>query len=473
MGLFAIQPSTGKIYAMVPGIELIADQYMLQITATDNHMPVPGSSVANLTLNIVDTVLLTGKSIAIEGESIRLEFRRYTANPDIPIDVPFEIVNSTSAPGWNLPISNAFADAADFDPSADRTTLFTANPRVVQFGSSTGTSVILTLRATPDGTGEGVEGFQVKLQPPDNPTAYDLYDDQRWQEDLPNDGQKQLGGGSAVTCFVVDGIKLFAKDNQIIQLFDAGEIEPTNPGVCFNDVNQGGIGSCWLTAAIAAFVARPGGRARLQTIMRQTGPLDFEVDLVRSGTLETVSITLNLSRGYSSTELSGDFDPTDNYKAEVWPLVLEQAIGKLLALGSNDINAIYAAIDNGNSGAVMEYLGGTNVDTLTPAIADVPSTIRQALAANKAVVLSTGSGGGTPSPSTITDPATGDQVTITMTSTHAYAVVEAANLNLNGVIVPAIRLVDVRQRFIHSFWIRESDFVSLLGAFKIDTVDLP
>lgn len=311
----------------------------------------------------------------------------------------------------------------------------------------------------------------MKLLPPDNPTAYDLYDVERWQEDLPNDGQKQVGGGRAVTCFVIDDITLFARDNQISELQDVGEIEATNPGICFNDVNQGGIGSCWLTAAMAAFVARPGGRTRLQSAMRQTGPLDFEVDLVRSGTAETVSVTLNLSRGYSAVELSGDFDPTTN-KAEVWPLVLEQAIGKFLALGSNDINDIYAAIDNGSSGSVLEYLGGTNSAILTPATADVAATIREALANNKAVVLSTASGGGTPDPSPITDP-TNPARTIDMTSTHAYAVVKTETLNLDGVLVPAIQLVDVRRRFIHSFWIRESDFVILLGQLTIETVDLP
>ncbi len=143
---------------------------------------------------------------------------------------------------------------------------------------------------------------------------------------------------------------------------------------------------------------------------------------------------------------------------------MEQALGKMRAEVLRTSNA-YNAILPGDTGSILQAITGNNQDP-TPLAAQLAAEIRTAFKANKAVVLATT--GIDATVTTLIDPDSGEEIPFAETG-HAYAVIGVGNIN--G--APAIQLFDQRQRLIRSFWVLESDLVSIAGALAISTATPP
>ncbi|MBI5759553.1 MAG: tandem-95 repeat protein [Planctomycetales bacterium] len=404
-----------------------------------------------------NTVWVSGQTKAVEGGEIKLKFTRKTDNPSQSLNVSLRITDSTASPEESITFGDP-ASAVDFDPSPMRAgtpdetdaknDIFVA--KKIKFLANE-TEVVYTLEVNADNEAEGLEGFQVEILEDDKVETLDRI----WKRLEPK--SSQLFGGRAVTVYIVDGIVLYAKDNSKPQLVD-NALATGNPGIHWNDVNQGGIGDCFVMATLAA-IARTNPNL-IQNSIQEPNAIDlytYHVRLYRPGAgdkwVETwVPVTLSFANGYAAAEFSGDYLLDGNRKlVEVWPQVMELAISNNMFGGRGDL------ITGGGLGVtfdtVVPMLTGQPPEQSTAGT--VADRIRTAFGQQKAVMIPS-------QPSfplndlrtnvsgnriTLTDPVLGSPVVVV--ASHAYAVV--------GVAPNKIQLFDPRMKSVSSFWVSDAD----------------
>ena len=153
-------------------------------------------------------------------------------------------------------------------------------------------------------------------------------------------GTKRLYEYDSLTYTVYDGAVLYIQGNG----------DPT--AVYYNDVDQGRVLDCYLMAAMAA--ATKIDPSIITNAITDNGNYTYTVRLFRgNGTLYTAHLTLAevLDRGECMAQ-PADVSPTG--AVEIWPVVLEHAIDKMMGEGG------YAGGFAGNSSSIFHALTNCN-----------------------------------------------------------------------------------------------------------------
>ena len=401
---------------------------------------------------VKDIVVVSGQTKAVEGGAgargqIKLIFSR-KSDSLLPLPVSLGITFTTVTPGESITFGNP-ASAGDFllSPRPDGTDAKNAIfvTKKIQFpAGATDVEYILNVKAN-DGA-EGLEGFQVKILTDDKVNTTD-----RWDHfPAPN---SPTFAGNAVTAYIVDGIVLYAKDNSNAQLKD-DPLPAGNPGIHANDVNQGGIGDCFLMSTLAAIAKQNPNLIKNAIQPNAADVFSYQVRLFRDvgEAPKLVSVTLSFANGYAAAEFSGDFVTAGNQKmVEVWPQVIEQAIEKEFGRG----NIISGAGVGEPFRNVVVWLTGK--EPLTPTTGPLANRIRTAFNSGQAVMIATQQGFDESDPRTyasgsgitLLDPAFTPPKPVKVVTHHAYAVI--------GVATGRIQLFDPRLKSVSSFWLSDTD----------------
>ncbi|MEZ5383637.1 MAG: C2 family cysteine protease [Microthrixaceae bacterium] len=116
-----------------------------------------------------------------------------------------------------------------------------------------------------------------------------------------------------------------------------------------SDVSQGGLGDCWLAAAMASMASTSGGRARLQRMIKDNQDGTYTVTFA-DGEQVTVDADLYVD-GAQNPAYAGVSS------GALWPAILEKAYAMRARDG-------FGGIEGGHAGDAFRVLGGYEVDTL-------------------------------------------------------------------------------------------------------------
>lgn len=194
----------------------------------------------------------------------------------------------------------------------------------------------------------------------------------------------------SMTYRILDGVTLFAKENAVQKLADAG---PT--GIDPNDIEQGWLGDCFFLLAVMSLAK--SNPQFIQSMITENLDGSYSAQLYPvvgqviggrltpvAGARTTIRVENPLNRNAMMVQLSNDFDAGTG-KMEIWTAVLEQAYAKLIGgydpgMQGGDITFVWAAL----TGEAPKERGV--YDMLNTAVF---AEIQAALAAGKPVVLTT------------------------------------------------------------------------------------
>ena len=198
-------------------------------------------------------VIMTDRSRTkgIEGGELVLEFRRQTNHPNREIDVSLQIefknwspLRPGADPNKHIDFGTP-ASKSDFEVALNYNDIFVL--KKIHFASNEDT-VTKRLKIKSDSLPEDVGGVQIKILETMTVTS-----------PLPWNHRERDGfgvvadflGGNEVTCYIVDGVTLYATENTNAELNDS-DLGVGNPGINWNDPNQGALKDCFLIASLAA-----------------------------------------------------------------------------------------------------------------------------------------------------------------------------------------------------------------------------
>ena len=326
-GHFKINASTGKVQLTGNAIDLSQSTYTLGVKVEEKNGTLSDTATVNLTL--VDTVGIGGDTHATEGGSDKFEVRfvRYVDDPSASLTASYKIE-------W---ISAA---ESDIDDTLDKNTFLNTT---VEFPANV-TEVVYQLEAKNDFQAEPIESFRVEVLDGDNydpvtssgddkdkknpgletyrsllfeiADLWTLFGKQSFS-DLDNDGTVDTGETA-----VVDDVN---NDGEL----NAADMSHANPGIHFNDIDQGGVGDCVCMAALIMLVQE--NWQIIEDRFEDVGDA-FTVTLFDdTGTLHSYTVEKDFIRGADMADLSGDVDAplgSHNVYAEVWPMVAEAAFAQ-------------------------------------------------------------------------------------------------------------------------------------------------
>lgn len=345
-GLFAVNPSTGQLSLKVPAKDLTGSTHTLTIDVTDGTL----TDQATVNIAIVDTVGVGGDAHAVEGagDGIAVKFVRYSQDPFAStLTVTYEIDWTTGIPGR--------AEPGDFAATQDRTDL-----AALSFTFGLGETVkTFSLDAVADGTKEGVETFTVTVLNGANGSYYRVDGAADMDKNKPS-----LDTYYSAPFSVLDGVTLFAKqdinqspvdDVDGVAGLGQGDLDHLNPGIHINDIKQGGLGDCFLLAALIALTKE--NWQQIESRFSNETATSVDVELWNGQSWQTFEVPKNLERGFEMAQLSGDVDNAG--KAEIWPILLERAYAQMVPGG-------YEAMNTASwGGDLYKALTGLAVDPAT------------------------------------------------------------------------------------------------------------
>ncbi len=362
--LFRINAATGELYLnkYLPA----ASQFGLTIEVRDNGNPQMSDST-HVHLKFTTIVGMQADAFAIEGDggananAITIEFHRLSSDLS-DLDVYF-MVEWTFDPEDDYDIEWKPASLDDFIDGDGKTKLQAGKVTI-----SGNDPAIITLKADLFCEGvaeiEGRERFRITLiENPDNPNAYAVP-----SAPFPVTPGSPVMMDPSRVFDILDGVTLFASYNEDYSGW-SDDTSGGNPGIVLNDISQGRIANCWLAAGIGA-MAEANWQV-IENAITDRGDGTYSVMLYNGAAgLQEFYVNLNTLPGVHHINFSGDTfkDPgnSDHPKTgfvEVWPLVLENALGQLLSGQPAQNNTpndrlSYSTLSNGTADTVWTALLG-------------------------------------------------------------------------------------------------------------------
>ncbi len=307
-GLFKINSETGEIklaknldknWTSIPDLE---------VRANDGQADNIKKTVVSF--NLKTTVGVGGDTRAVEKtvDTMTVKFVRFSNNVSNDLKVKYRY---TLGAGLR---ANDFLDNADFKSFRKREIIIPANKL----------SVSLTLTAKDDDFEEFIESMEVTVR---NGTNYIPVDSNPLDPESQDLAYRVY---RAREFYITDSVVLFGKENKNVSLRDTG-IAQENPGIHVNDISQAGLGDCHLMAAFAALADEDWQHVSALFTKQDNENGKYTVRLCNfllqpPNRWADYELTSSLSRGWSSAQLTGDYD--SDKRTEIWPILLERGFSK-------------------------------------------------------------------------------------------------------------------------------------------------
>ena len=255
---------------------------------------------------------------------IRVRFQRFAKDNSAPL-----VVNFTTTMA-----------SADFEQTADRAVMESGTVTIP--AGENAVEVVLAAISEDPAANEGIEIFTVTV----TPGTYDVV-----QTAAGFDKKNVLSVNYERKYYILEGVTLFATPDPAVE-----------PDIFIDDILQGGVNDCFALAAMGALILE--NPERLRSLFTTIDDTHYVVKLydATAGEWKDISVTVDLTRGINMAKVTGDVDPATG-KAEIWPIVLEQAYAQL-AGG-------YAVLEQGGlSPGVWTALTGVSATTVSPGTSD-------------------------------------------------------------------------------------------------------